>query len=63
MNKLMMTIKKIGCLYIPIFLLIIILSFIFQINIYTVIKFFLASISIILGVSLYLVGYDLSYPK
>jgi len=63
MNKFFVTLKKIGSLYIPIFFLVLILSFILKIHFWQVIKFFISSISIIVGVSLYLVGYDLSYPK
>ena len=63
MNKFFMIMKKIGKLYIPIFFLVIVLSFIVNIDLKYVIKFSLSSILIIIGVSLYLVGYDLSYPK
>ncbi len=63
MNKFILILKKIGLLYIPITFLVIFLSIIFSIDLKEVIKFLLSSILIMIGVSLYLVGYDLSYPK
>ena len=63
MNKFFSNLKKIGTLYIPIFFLVLILSIILKINIFIIIKFIISSLFIIVGVSLYLVGYDLSYPK
>ena len=63
MNKFLMFIKKISLLYIPVTLLVIILAIIFKIDINYVINFIISSLLIILGVSLYLYGYDLSYPN
>ena len=63
MNKLLITLKKIGILYIPVSFLVIILSILFKIELKYIINFFIGSILIIFGVSFYLVGYDLSYPK
>ena len=63
MNKFILTLKKIGILYIPINILIIILSILFKIDFKIVFDFIISSILIVLGVSFYLVGYDLSYPK
>ena len=63
MNKFFSNLEKIGTLYIPVFFLVLILSIILKIDIFLIIKFIISSLSIIVGVSLYLVGYDLSYPK
>ena len=63
MNKFIITLKNIGFLYIPIITLVIILSILFKIEFLSVIKFIFSSILIIFGVSFYLIGYDISYPK
>ena len=63
MYKFLLTLKKIGLLYIPIIILVIILSILLNINIKLVLNFIFSSILIIFGVSLYLNGYDLSYLK
>ena len=63
MYRFLITLKKIGLLYIPVTILVIILSILFKIDINLVIHFIISSILIILGVSFYLVGYDLSYLK
>ena len=63
MYRFLMTLKKIGILYIPVFILVLFLSFLLNFNIGFVFEFIISSILIILGVSFYLVGYDLSYLK
>ena len=63
MNKFLMTLKKIGILYIPISILVIFLSIFFKIETKLIINFLIGSILIIFGVSFYLIGYDLSYSK
>ncbi|MBQ8891434.1 MAG: DUF1538 family protein [Bacilli bacterium] len=63
MYKFLITLKKIGFLYIPVTILVIILSLLFKIDILLVLKFIFSSILIIFGVSFYLIGYDLSYLK
>ena len=63
MNKFLIVIRKIGIYYIPITILVIILSLIFKIDFNLVINYLIGSILIILGVSFYLIGYDISYLK
>lgn len=63
MNNFILTIKKILYSIIPLNILVIILSIILNIELILVIKFIIGSLMITFGVSFYLIGYDMAYPK
>ncbi len=62
-NSFYVLLKRNSLSMFPIVLLILLLSIIFQINISLILQFIISSFLIILGVTFYLVGFDLSYPK
>lgn len=62
-SRFVLTLKKNTISMIPIIILIVGLSLYFNISFNLILKFVFSSLLIILGVSFYLIGFDMSYPK
>ena len=63
MNNFIWTLKKLFSSMVGIVIIAIILSIILKIELNLLIKFIISSFMIVIGVSFYLIGYDMSYPK
>ena len=62
-SRFLLTLKKIALSMFPIVVIVLGLCIFFKIPYNNIIKFFISSIMIIFGVSFYLIGFDMSYPK
>ena len=62
-HKIVLVLKKNLISIVPIILLILLLSLFFSINFAYIYKFLISSIMILFGVTFYLIGFDMSYPK